>query len=132
MIDVVHTLQVRKWALAALTVLSVNVAGVSNGLTQTYDKSLEGLRSLNISVERLSENDKACGLTEDLLRRAVSFPIATSQLKIEERNAPVLNLTVTTLHPPAGWCATAWKLELLDFADATLSSGKTKFVTVQL
>lgn len=64
-----------------LAVLIALVALSPHSYSQTFDNKLEGIKSVRILVTDLGES--SCGVTEDSLRSAASFPIATSPLSFD-------------------------------------------------
>ena len=120
-----------------LAILIALVALSPHGYSQTPHKTLEGITSIGIDVKDINPGDEdntaTCGATKEDIRRAASFPITSSRLRIEEA-APVY-IEIRSLVVPAGpgWCAASFRFSVITDQIAELdATNLEKVVRVEL
>lgn len=61
--------------------------------------ALRGLKSISLVVDSLDEDERRCGITEQLIRDAFLYPISQSRIPLSasESEGPVFWVCVTTL-----------------------------------
>jgi len=109
---------------------------MSNGgsRAQTFSNVLEDLEKVRIVIGDLGDAAARCGLTETDLRAAVSFPIATSQLRIVNDAAATLFVGATVVdldYLNACLAALALEVRLVQTVSMT-ETGQTKPVDIVL
>src|SRR5262249_13028668 len=102
---------------------------------QTIGHALRGLSRISIMVERVDHDGKACGLTEDVIRNAVLYPLSSA---IQVLNAPYTTLYVNTssyFSPeiPDGFCVTHIHMQAFSHQEVTLDfSGRKVWEPIEL
>jgi hypothetical protein len=95
----------RKLPLIAMCLFMT--AGFGHARAESYVGSLTGVTKIELLIEDLDANNKACGITEEIIRDAFMYPASSSRLQIarDDPSAPFFYIQVTTLHSNVGACA---------------------------
>ena len=81
------------WAIVCSVLCAVPKAAVAAG-------ELMGISRLELTIESLDDDNRTCGVTEDVITRALTYPISGSRLRLERVNNfkhPYLYVNITTI-----------------------------------
>ena len=81
------------------------------------DGRLAGVTVIDFVIEPLDQDNASCGITNDLIDRAVTSPISGSQLRLnrdrQDLKNPYLNVNITSLFSKsAGLCSSSLSMEV--------------------
>jgi hypothetical protein len=82
------------------------------------EPGLKGLTEVELVIEKLSADSQACGITEQSIRDAFTFPVSSTALKISKpsiTNHPVFYIKVITIREDAGRCTSAIQFRVFEF-----------------
>jgi hypothetical protein len=95
--------------------------------------ALSGLKQFQLLVEDLSQSDPKCGITEDLVRRALMDSVASQKFKIVDKSTVAFYVKIATLHTANGICMSVTNVDLRAAQNVQLAfSGAEHFVRVLL
>jgi hypothetical protein len=106
------------FAAAAVTLM------YSQGHAQTEDNLLRGLIELNLVVEKLPGGAAPCGITEEMIRTAVRYPLSSTKIRLHLTHdftapRPALYINILTVHQ-ANECTSVVHIEVSNFQKVTL------------
>jgi hypothetical protein len=84
--------------------------------------ALSGVKEVAVVVEALDDDAERCGITEAILTRALSDPIATSKLKIVPRSGVSLSAQVTVLQLDENACAASYDVKAYSYQSVSLAA----------
>jgi len=121
-----------KVAITYITVLIAFVVLSPHGYSQTDEKVLEGITSVRVVASISDEDGSACGLREEGLSSAASFPIITSPLDLSDESEFVLVVSSSARETSVG-CTGSFRVRLLTFQFVVLDgTNLRKWVTIDL
>ena len=116
-----------------LAVLIAVVALSPHSYSQTVGNDLEGVRSVKIIVKIDDKDAGSCALTEDSLRSAAAFPVATSRLSLNETSPVTLYIFVLVARLDNIGCAASLTVSVRTFQIADLdATALSKLVQIRL
>jgi hypothetical protein len=102
---------------------------LSAGLSQAQQQpgSLSGIKSANVNINEADAENKSCGITDQLIREAVMYPISGSRLKVSSllppsTDVPILSVAISTVRGgvTSGLCLSGIRIQLAIYQPLTL------------
>ena len=89
-------------------------AGFGDAQAGSHSGDLTGITKIELLIESLTANAKACGITEKMISDAFMYPASSSRLQIarDDLDVPSFYIQVTTLHTNSGACASSINFRL--------------------
>ena len=120
----------RLMAIAVAIIVSIS----QQSHAQTRDNVLRGLDEVDVTVEELTESNKACGIDEDAVTNAIKYPVSSSYPRIEPSAPVVFYVRVTSIFDRAdSGCFSNVDVQVYAVQSVTLEfSGANRFLRVML
>jgi S1-C subfamily serine protease len=121
------------WPILWIVVLPL--AFIDIAAAQTRDQVLRGLSRIELVIENLGQDSKACGITVDDIRAAFLYPVSSSSLHIVKKSAsPYVYLNINTIRSGGTQvCFSSVKMQVLAHQEIELEfSGRQAFPDIVL
>jgi hypothetical protein len=126
------SISIHRWQWLILVSALVMLLSLQ-AVAQTSNNALRGLSQMDLVIETPGVESSQCGITKEIIRNAVLYPVSSTKLEIKENTLPLPYLHVgfvTLFFQRRDFCVTYVALEVYSVQPMTLDASDRDILAI--